>query len=233
VAQLRDENVASRNVTNQYGGLATKTNETTAKFLTYASGTDTYTFAACEYASNGAYVENANISADLLCTIGETLAFWVKPSSFEAPGKEAVVLMDSRKGSNATDGYLFLYGIDTSKSDIYQKLYIQRGAAQNFAFDVANPLSLNTWTHLVLSIDAATGEATLYINGVKAGTQTVTDYTPCTSYQKTRRFGGTHDSWWRGFRGEMSEINIFSGVLPAREVAKAYNASDLATTKVT
>lgn len=233
VAQLRDENAASRNVTNQYGGLATKTNETTAKYLTYASDTDTYTFAAGEYASNGAYVENANISADLLCTTGETLAFWVKPSSFEAPGKEAVVLMDSRKGSNATDGYLFLYGIDTSKSDIYQKLYIQRGAAQNFAFDVANPLSLNAWTHLTLSIDAATGEATLYINGVKADTQTVTDYTPCTSYQKTRRFGGTHDSWWRGFRGEMSEINIFSGVLPAREVAKLHNGSTRATAKVT
>ena len=31
----------------------------------------------------------------------------------------------------------------------------------------------------------------------------------------------------------MSEINIFSGVLPAREVKKLYNASTLATTKVT
>lgn len=238
VAQLREENVASRNVTNQYGGLERRVNETTTKYLTYDGDTDTYTFATvgagdADYSSNVAYVENNAQSPDLLCAVGETLAFWVKPSSFEATGNEAVVLMDSRKGSSDPEGYLFLYGIDSSKSDIYQKLYIQRASAANVVFDVENPLTLNKWTHLALSMDAATGEATLYINGVKAATQTVTGYTPCTGKQKTRRFGGTHDSYWRGFRGEMSDINIFSGVLPAREVAKLHNASTLATTKVT
>lgn len=237
VAQLREENVASRNVTNQYGGLERRVNETTTKYLTYNEETDTYTFAIVgagdsDYDSKVAYVENHAQSPDLLCLNGETLAFWVKSTSFEASGKEAVVLMDSRKGAGDTEGYLFLYGTDSSKN-ISQKLYVQRANAQNTIFNVENPLPLDKWTHLALSIDAATGEATLYINGVKADTQTITDYTPCTGYQKTRRFGGTHDSYWRGFRGEMSEINIFSGVLPAREVAKLHNASDLATTKVT
>ena len=239
VAQLREENAASRKVTNQYGGLTTKTNSNTASYLTYASNTDTYTFASGDYGANKAYVENNAQLPDLLCTVGETLAFWVNPSSFEATGKEAVVLMDSRKGASDTEGYLFLYGTDETKSSIYQKLYIQRASAPNVVFNVENPLAVDQLTHLALSMDATTGEATLYINGVKADTQTVTDYTPCTGNQKTRRFGGTHDTanngngWWRGFRGEMSEINIFSGVLPAREVAKLYNASDLATTKVT
>lgn len=244
VAQLREENVASRNVTNQYGGLTIKTNNNTASYLTYSSDTDTYTFATGDYGANKAYVENETQSVDALCSVGETLAFWVKPTSFEAPGKEAVVLMDSRKGSGDTEGYLFLYGTDEKKDDGtlragYQKLYIQRENAQDVIFDVENPLAVGKLTHLALSMDAATGEATLYINGVKADTQTVTGYTPCTGNQKTRLFGGTHDTanngngWWRGFRGEMSEINIFSGVLPAREVAKAYNASTLATTKVT
>ncbi len=243
VAQLRDENVASRNVTNQYGGLERRVNETTEKYLTYNGDIDTYTFATvnagdADYSSNVAYVENNAQSPDLLCTVGETLAFWVKPSSFNATGSEAVVLMDSRKGSGDTQGYLFLYGTDEKKNDGtlragYQKLYIQRANAQDVIFDVENPLAVDQLTHLALSMDATTGEATLYINGVKADTQTVTGYTPCTGNQKTRRFGGTHDSYWRGFRGEMSEINIFSGVLPAREVAKLHNASDLATTQVT
>lgn len=239
VAQLRDENAALRNVTNQYGGLTTKTNSNTASYLTYASDTDTYTFALGDYGANKAYVENNAQSPDLLCAVGETLAFWVKPSSFDATGKEAVVLMDSRKGSADDEGYLFLYGTDETKSSIYQKLYIQRASAANVVFNVENPLAVDQLTHLALSIDAATDEATLYINGVKADTQTVTGYTPCTGNQKTRRFGGTHDTanngngWWRGFRGEMSEINIFSGVLPEREVKKLYNASTLATTKVT
>ena len=183
VAQLREENVASRNVTNQYGGLERRVNETTEKYLMYNGDTDTYTFATvgagdADYSSNVAYVENNAQSPDLLCSVGETLAFWVKPSSFEATGKEAVVLMDSRKGSADTEGYLFLYGIDSSKSAIYQKLYIQRADAQNFAFNVENPLAVGKLTHLALSMDAATGEATLYINGVKADMQTVTGYTP-------------------------------------------------------
>ena len=239
VAQLREENAASRNVTNQYGGLERRVNDTTTKYLTYNDETDTYTFAIvgegdADYNSKIAYVENHNQVPDLLCLQGETLAFWVKPSSFGAAGREAVVLMDSRYGSADTEGYLFLYGTDTSE-DYGQKLYIQRGSAKNFIFDVANPLTIGEWTHLALSIDAETKEAKLYINGVMVATQTVTDYTPCTGNLKTRRFGGTHDknAYWRGFRGEMAEINIFSGVLPTREVAKLHNAATYSENLVT
>ena len=236
VAQLREENAAARNVTSQYDGLKAKAAPAAA--ITYSEATDSYTFTDDTLASNKAYIENANQVVDTLCPNGETLAFWVKPSSFNAAGSEAVVLMDSRYGSNDTEGYLFLYGTDEKKNDGtaragYQKLYVQRASGLDFIFDVDTPLTINAWTHLALSIDANTCEANLYINGIKAATQTITGYTPCSTEKKTRRFGGTHDQWWRGFRGEMAEINIYSGVLPAREVAKLHNTSARATAKVT
>ncbi|MBR5587759.1 MAG: CotH kinase family protein [Kiritimatiellae bacterium] len=236
VAQLREENAAARNVTSQYGGLKATANP--ASTITYTEATDTYTFKDDTLASNKAYIENTDQSVDTLCPNGETIAFWVKPTSFNSAGKEAVALMDSRYGSGDTEGYLFLYGTDEKKDDGtvragYQKLYVQCASGSDFIFDVATPLTLNSWTHLALSIDANTCEATLYINGAKAATQTVKDYTPCSTGKKTRRFGGTHDEYWRGFRGEMAEINIYSGVLPAREVAKLHNASAHATTKIT
>ena len=231
VTHLADENIASRNVTSQYGGLTTKTNEATKTLLTYNTDTDTYTFAAGNYGANKACIENANQSIDSLCTVGETISLWIKPTSFEAPGKEAVVLMDARPASpeNAKNtGYLLLYGTDDTK-DIYQKIYVQRGSNTpvNHIFDTP-ALSTTEWTHLVLSIDNISKTMKLYHNGALVDTKEMPSYQPSTT---TRRFGGTHDTanegngWWRGFRGEMSEINIFAGILPSREVVKCYNAS--------
>ncbi len=235
VSWLADENSASRNITSQYGGLVSRVNETTKKYLTYNGETDTYTFATVgagdeDYQAIGAYVENSLQATDTLVSVGETLAFWVKPTSFDATGNEAVVLMDSRNGSQDENGYLLLVG--TNDDGQKQKIYVQRGGETkvNVAFAGQEVLPVNEWTHVTFSIDAKTQTGTLYINGVAVASQVITGYIPAIT---TRRFGGAHDKYWRGFRGEMSEINIFSGVLPAREVAKAYNASTLATTKVT
>lgn len=232
VANLIAENKADREVTSQYGGLETRTNSTTVNYLTYDSETDTYTFAIADadYASNVAYIENADQTADAYCAIGETLDFWVKPTSFGATGSEAVVLMDSRAGSQGEDGYLLLVG--TNSDTKYQKIYVQRGGGTkiNVEFENQSTLPLNEWMHVTFAIDATTAEASLYLNGVLVDTQTITNYTPATT---TRRFGGTHDKYWRGFRGEMAEIKIFSGVLPTREVAKLHNASGLADSQVT
>ena len=227
VSWLADENSASRNITSQYGGLVSRVNETTKKYLTYNGETDTYTFATVgagdeDYQAIGAYVENSLQATDTLVSVGETLAFWVKPTSFDATGKEAVVLMDSRNGSQDENGYLLLVG--TNDDGQKQKIYVQRGGKTkvNVAFASQEVLPLNEWTHVAFSIDAKTQTGTLYINGVAVASQSITDYTPAIT---TRRFGGAHDEYWRGFRGEMSDIQIYSGVLPVREVVKRYNSS--------
>lgn len=230
VQQLAGENAAARTVTGQYGGFTAKASPATA--LTYDAQTQTYTFCgAADLAANLSYVENADQLTDTLCSGGETLDFWVKPSSLSATGKEAVVLMDARKGSDA--GYLFLYGADEAFPELNGKFYIQRSVwpkTETVCFETEAGLDVGQWRHLTLTVDAATREMTLFIDGVKADSKTFTDYLPATT---TRRFGGSHESYWRGFRGEMAEINLFSGALPAREVAKLHNASALATTKVT
>ena len=222
VGYLADENAALRNVTTQYGGLATRTNDTTGKYLSYNEDTDTYTFNAGDYTSNGAYIENAYQATDTLTSAGETLAFWVKPTSFDATGKEAITLMDSRDGSQGNDGYLLLVG--TNEDDKKHQVYIQRGGGTKVNVPFANQkaLPLDDWTHIAFAIDATSQEGTLYINGVAVDSQTITGYTPAMT---TRRFGGSHDNYWRGFRGEMADIQIYSGVLPAREVVKCYNRS--------
>ncbi len=227
IAYLANENSAMREVTSEYGGLTCKTNAQTAVKLTYDKEKDTYLFPDGDYNSRQAYIENENQTRDDLCQSGETLSFWIKPSSFDASGKEAVALMDSRDGSQAKEGYLLLIGTrDDSKKG---RVYLQRGSGgvegglHNIEFGETPEIPTGEYTHVVFSIDAVTKKGTLYLNARKTGTADVPYYEPSTT---TRRFGGTHDSYWRGFRGEMSEIKIFSGVLPEREVVKIYNASE-------
>lgn len=220
VAQLRDENAASRNVTGTF--IETKVSVLDGTVAGYAFEND--------IKANEMYVATRE-GCRSLCENGETLAFWIKPSTFTTSfGQEAITLMDSRNGSQDENGYLLLIG--TNADTKQRKIYIQRGGKTKVNYEFANQeqLIVNEWTHVTFSIDATTKTATLYINGVKVDAQMMNDYTPATV---THRLGGSYDSYWCGFRGEMSEINIFSGVLPAREVAKLHNASTLATTKVT
>lgn len=220
VAQLREENVASRNVTGTF--IETKVSVLDGTVAGYAFEND--------IKANEMYVATRE-GCRSLCENGETLAFWIKPSAFTTSfGQEAITLMDSRNGSQDENGYLLLIG--TNADTKQRKIYIQRGGKTKVNYEFANQeqLIVNEWTHVTFSIDATTKTGTLYINGVKVDAQMMNDYTPATV---THRLGGSYDPYWCGFRGEMSEINIFSGVLPAREVAKLHNASTLATTKVT
>lgn len=220
VAQLREENAASRNVTGTF--IETKVSVLDGTVAGYAFEND--------IKADEMYVATRE-GCRSLCENGETLAFWIKPSAFTtSSGQEAITLMDSRNGSQDENGYLLLIG--TNPDTKQRKIYIQRGGKTKVNYEFANQeqLIVNEWTHVTFSIDATTKTATLYINGVKVDAQMMNDYTPATV---THRLGGSYDSYWRGFRGEMSDINIFSGVLPAREVAKLHNASTLATTKVT
>ncbi len=220
VAQLREENVASRNVTGTF--IETKVSVLDGTVAGYAFEND--------IKANEMYVATRE-GCRSLCENGETLAFWIKPSAFTTSfGQEAITLMDSRNGSQDENGYLLLIG--TNADTKQRKIYIQRGGKTKVNYEFANQeqLIVNKWTHVTFSIDATTKTATLYINGVKVDAQMMNDYTPATV---THRLGGSYDSYWCGFRGEMAEINIFSGTLPAREVAKLHNASTLATTQVT
>ena len=220
VAQLREENIASRNVTGTF--IETKVSVLDGTVAGYAFEND--------IKANEMYVATRE-GCRSLCENGETLAFWIKPSAFTtSSGQEAITLMDSRNGSQDENGYLLLIG--TNADTKQRKIYIQRGGKTKVNYEFANQeqLIVDEWTHVTFSIDATTKTATLYINGVKVDAQMMSDYAPATV---THRLGGSYDDYWCGFRGEMSEINIFSGVLPEREVKKLYNASTLATTKVT
>ncbi|MDO5462307.1 MAG: LamG-like jellyroll fold domain-containing protein [bacterium] len=172
-----------------------------------------YTFGKSE-SSALAYLEDGNITK----FDGETVAFWVKPTSFEGNGKEATVLVDCRNGSKDTTGYLLLRKDNGT-------IYVQRwngSEVVNIEY-FADDLPLNKWTHIAFSLNPKTTVGTLYINGVKVEGKTIDDYSDTTT---KRRFGGSHDKYWRGLIGSMADVRVFNTILSDLDIARLHNAND-------
>ena len=81
--------------------------------------------------------------------------------------------------------------------------------------------TLDTWTHLAGTYDAATGQMDLYVNGKLAGTATNT--TPFSATGATAigrgKYGGAATDF---FPGEVSDVEAFGYTLTPSEVTELY-----------
>ena len=188
-------------------------------------------------ASTGAYV-SASVDATLVAE-GETLDLWINPSAYSSGNNASrnVVLMDARSTANSLaakyPGYML--ALTTSGGINFQRGSNNTGGGfESKDFQLPEAVPLNAWTHLTLTVDAATGAAVLYCNGVRCdevafSTDAATGYSPATV---ERRFCGSRDAWWGSYKGSLAAPSVYRGVLSAQEIAKLHNASALATEKV-
>jgi Concanavalin A-like lectin/glucanases superfamily len=81
--------------------------------------------------------------------------------------------------------------------------------------------SLDTWTHLVGTYNASTGQMDLYVNGVLAGTAVNTTQFATTGVTAIGRgkFDGASTDW---FPGELSDVEAFGYTLTPAEVSAMY-----------
>ena len=89
----------------------------------------------------------------------------------------------------------------------------------------ANSISLNTFQHVAMMYDKASGAAMLYINGVMVVSNNIGSFTPLTSSPLNigRRTGqpvGNGDT----FNGLIDELSLYNRALSATEIAAIYNA---------
>lgn len=210
-AAVMDEGPAARDVT----GALTATGDT----LSQTEGA--YVFAGASQ-STEAYVE-ASIPAAQVAA-GETVDFWVRPAAFPASGSHSAALIDARAASAA--GYMLI--VNGSGA-----LTLQRGVGSTTSFEetpLEASLTLDTWTHITLTLDKARQEVALFLNGQE--TSRITLSKPYSAATASHRFGGTRDSWWTAYVGRLAAPKVYSGVLSATEIAKLHNASPLASSKV-
>jgi hypothetical protein len=79
-------------------------------------------------------------------------------------------------------------------------------------------VTLNAWTHLVGTYDGTT--VRFYVNGVQAGTATVTSFTPQTSKALSIGQGEPGSGFY--FPGTLDEPAVYGTVLTATQVQSDY-----------
>ena len=149
-----------------------------------------------------------------------TIAFWMKSSTVLTTPNQYAMVFDHR--AMPPDG------LPTSGGDvIYQapsgQLACQTeiaGRASANAFTTVNNPTDGNWHHVAYVYDqTASGFIAFYIDGVqdtRGANKTSWYWVP----QEELEIGASHDTFWTGFEGEMSDFRIYTRDLPASEIAQ-------------
>jgi sugar lactone lactonase YvrE len=159
-----------------------------------------FTFNTTDYVS-------ANTSGLPTGNSDRTLEMWVKANSFPSSGEAYFAGYGNFGSSNQT------YHLGTTGSQLF---WSQWGTG------IGGPsLTPNVWYHV--AVTNIGNSATLYLNGVPVGTNTVPIATPAGSSFYIGRIPGTlGDS--RKLDGEVDEVSVYNRALTASEIQSIYNA---------
>ncbi|WP_341882713.1 LamG-like jellyroll fold domain-containing protein [Synechococcus sp. UW140] len=129
-------------------------------------------------------------------------------------------IIDLGNGANQSQIVLMLDGI-TGKP----RFQLQDAAGNGLtSYMVSNePLPLNQWSHLAVTIDA-NKLATLYVNGVSVASQTTTAL-PETLTRTSNLIGKANKSWHDNFNGTIRDVRVYSAARSVEQInADRFNA---------
>ena len=156
--------------------------------------------------SNRIIINDSN-SLDL--KTGMTLEAWVYPTSLS--GWRSVILKETSGGLAYA-----LYAYDNAP---HPAVYINTGGSDMSAVGTTG-ISVNTWTHLAATYDGTT--LRLYVNGVQAGTRTISGSIPASTSPLS--IGG-NSVWGEYFSGQIDEVRVYSRALSQAEIQTDMNTA--------
>ncbi len=178
------------------------------------------TFVTCEvgqafhFDGSSGYVSLGD-PANLRLTSGVTMEAWINPAA--APVAGALTAIVTKWGQVATN---------TSNSDAYGLwLQLVNGHVALFAavHTAANEpginggvIPLNTWSHVAMTFDAASGVRAIYLNGVGVGNTTFPG--AIVSTNRNVLIGREDSNLPRAFNGAIDEVGIYGRALTAAEI---------------
>jgi hypothetical protein len=177
--------------------------------LTYAAGEVGQAFSLD---GSSAYVLcPASTTLNVGAGSGMTIECWINPGGVGSPQP----LVEWNNGSSI--GAHFWIG--QAAGDLYANL-IDTGGTYHTVFSPQGILSPNTFQHVALTYDKASGIATQYLNGAVVTTQNVGVFTPQTSYNFY--LGRRPNAQYYG--GLLDEVSLYSRALSSTEIQGIYEA---------
>jgi hypothetical protein len=101
---------------------------------------------------------------------------------------------------------------------------VQASGSSHMVYSAPGVIEANTWQHVAMTYDKASGVVVLYRNGVPVARRTVGSFVPQTTYDF---YLGTRPGWDGPFyyEGVLDEMGLYNRALSSGEIAAIYEAS--------
>lgn len=140
-----------------------------------------------------------------------TVAFWIRFP--DAPGELQPILAS---GDSTTQANLWAFGVSATGLDTFLL-----GNIGTYRIETIAPLSAGNWHHVAAVFDNSTsaGEITVYLNGAVQSTTVISTKSGSGNFSPGTLRLGVITAGFSAFDGALSDIAIFSGALPAAQIA--------------
>ncbi|MFN0213160.1 MAG: LamG-like jellyroll fold domain-containing protein, partial [Saprospiraceae bacterium] len=168
------------------------------------------------YSFNGVNQSLVAANSPQLSSANTTISFWVKPTSF--PGSGEVFILSN-------GGWQERWKISMPN---HGKPVFTTHSGGNCCSDLdsGTPLSLNTWTHVVMTHDGA--KDIIYFNGTKANEKNAPGALDVTTKPLGIGFDPIDNNYF--FNGSLDEVQIYNVALDAAQIAALYATQNQAPT---
>jgi Pro-kumamolisin, activation domain/Concanavalin A-like lectin/glucanases superfamily/Immunoglobulin domain/Bacterial Ig domain/Immunoglobulin I-set domain/Viral BACON domain len=166
----------------------------------------------------------ASASMNVGTNSGLTIEGWIKPSSLTANQP----LADWNNGSDTLAVHFWInqpvIWSGTGTGSMIGVLDDNAGG-NHWIDSPANVLSTNSWNHVALTYDQASGTAALYLNGTAVAVQNLGSFTPLTTYDFYLGYSPPDPSFSVGYySGLMDEMSVYNTALSSNQIQAIYNA---------
>jgi chitodextrinase len=160
------------------------------------------------YSFNGVNQSLVAANSPQLSSANTTISFWVKPASF--PGSGEVFIL-----SNGGWQERWKISMPNHGKPVFTT---HSGGACCSDLDSGTPLSLNTWTHVVMTHDGA--KDIIYFNGTKVNEKNAPGALDVTTKPMGIGFDPIDNNYF--FNGSLDEVQVYNVALDAAQIAALY-----------
>ncbi|MDB2505769.1 LamG domain-containing protein [bacterium] len=147
-----------------------------------------------------------------------TIEFWMKA---DAVNSGVVIQLSAGSGEDAEDNVSFNVNMPGSAE---LQLFYEYGSGSNESNTTSDfDLTTNTWIHVAVVRDDASGTALFYKNGVLVETETASNAPSDGTSSSANMSIGNNFANSNGFDGELAHVRVWSDARSAAEIAHYYN----------
>jgi hypothetical protein len=173
----------------------------------------------CFAAWEGDGSSSSIVSGDVDCPDAFTISAWIRPVYNSTYSTNYIVIKGSFGGSHVAYSF-YLYQDSGTKTSL--RVITYDGSLWGTYYGTASSITLGKWTHVAVTYSNATDDADFYING--SFYETKSDADNMASNNANLSIGGNSGDANNYFQGKIEDLQIYSSVLSAAQIARIYSS---------